>query len=106
MFGLGDVGRVYLTGESSGMAGNYHMPRLTQFKDRAIVADMITTESYVVRRHKDGVNVLYGDGAATWHPRSIFLDEDRKDVLKIPQGIAASNNSTMDRLWSMMDARR
>jgi prepilin-type N-terminal cleavage/methylation domain-containing protein/prepilin-type processing-associated H-X9-DG protein len=94
-----------LTGASAGMASTYRMPRLSQFKNRAIVADMITTEDYVKRRHKDGVNVLYGDGGATWLSRSAFA-YNGEDLLKLPQGIAASNNSTMDAMWSLMDLRR
>jgi prepilin-type N-terminal cleavage/methylation domain-containing protein/prepilin-type processing-associated H-X9-DG protein len=94
-----------LTGKAAGAPPSYKMPRLAQFKDHALIADPVTTEAYVLKRHKDGINVLYGDGSATWLARSAFV-VDGQDQLKIPTGIAAQWNSVMDTLWSLMDARR
>jgi prepilin-type processing-associated H-X9-DG protein len=94
-----------LTGKAAGAPASYKMPRLTQFKDKAIIADPVTTEAYVLKRHKDGINVLYGDGAALWLPRSAFV-VDGQDQLKIPTGISSQWNSVMDTMWSLMDSRR
>jgi prepilin-type processing-associated H-X9-DG protein len=106
-YALNSAVQIYddLTGKANGAPASYRMPRLSEFKDHAIVADLVTTEAYVLRRHKDGVNVLYGDGGATWLPRSAFV-ENGIDHLKVPTGIAAGFNSTMDTLWTLMRLRR
>ena len=48
------------------------MPRLSRFGDKAILADMVAAAGFVDRRHKQGANVLYGNGSARWVPRTAF----------------------------------
>jgi prepilin-type N-terminal cleavage/methylation domain-containing protein/prepilin-type processing-associated H-X9-DG protein len=48
------------------------MPRLAEYQHRAIFADLTAMPARVDLRHKDGVNVLYGDGSATWVAREAF----------------------------------
>ncbi|HMO27666.1 MAG TPA: hypothetical protein PKB10_15505, partial [Tepidisphaeraceae bacterium] len=50
-------------------------PRLSQMKNRAIFADIFSVKADIVRRHKDGLNVLYGNGAAKWVPYSVIQEE-------------------------------
>jgi hypothetical protein len=48
------------------------MPRLTRFKNKAILADLTAARTRVITRHRVGVNVLYGNGGAHWVPLSAF----------------------------------
>jgi prepilin-type N-terminal cleavage/methylation domain-containing protein/prepilin-type processing-associated H-X9-DG protein len=48
------------------------MDRLTNLTNLAIAADVVSTPEHVTRRHRDGVNALFGDGSATWVRRSQF----------------------------------
>ena len=49
-----------------------HWPRLTQFQDKAILADVTGHAAALMSRHKDGVNALFGSGSAAWIPLSAF----------------------------------
>ena len=42
------------------------LPRLAQLKNKAIVADLLIDVTYVLNRHKKGINVLYANGGAKW----------------------------------------
>jgi hypothetical protein len=42
------------------------LPRLAKSGSLAILADNIMDKNHVIRRHKKGVNVLYGNGGAKW----------------------------------------
>jgi len=89
-----------------GTLPGFALPRLSRFKNKAILADLMNTEKHVVTRHGEGLNILYGDGSARWNPRSIFV-EAGVDYLKVPQEpFAATYNSAMDALWSLMDQKR
>ena len=48
------------------------MPRLADYRHKAIFADLTALPARVDLRHKDGVNVLYGDGSAIWVARAAF----------------------------------
>jgi len=48
------------------------MPRLADFHAKAIFADLVAQPARVDRRHRDGVNALYGDGSASWVARGTF----------------------------------
>jgi prepilin-type N-terminal cleavage/methylation domain-containing protein/prepilin-type processing-associated H-X9-DG protein len=74
------------------------MPRLARFKSKAIFADLVATPDRVTLRHKDGVNVLYGDGSATWHDRGKF----NADLIGCTI-INASNNPRQDAIWESFD---
>ena len=42
------------------------LPRRAALKSVAIAADLLVGPTYVENRHRNGVNVLYGDGSAHW----------------------------------------
>jgi prepilin-type N-terminal cleavage/methylation domain-containing protein len=46
--------------------GNIALPRLANLKNQAIVADLVIDQTYVLRRHKKGINVLYANGSGKW----------------------------------------
>lgn len=50
----------------------YGLPRFSRLKNKAILADLIMYKPAVLRRHKDGVNVLYANGSAQWVPLKAF----------------------------------
>src|ERR1051325_9177312 len=74
------------------------MPRLTRFRNKAIFADLTAVIARVDTRHKTGVNVLYGDGAAVGVDRSKF----NTDLLGCTT-INASNNARQDAIWDSFD---
>jgi prepilin-type N-terminal cleavage/methylation domain-containing protein len=50
-------------------------PRLTKYKNRAILADFISAPQRITDRHRKGVNVLYGSGGAKWvDAKAISID--------------------------------
>ena len=49
------------------------MPKLKDFKSKAILADVNLSPLNLIARHKTGVNVLYGHGGAIWVPKEAFL---------------------------------
>ena len=44
-------------------------PKLSKFKNAAIVADIFSTPHRVNARHPKGINVVYANGAGKWVPR-------------------------------------
>jgi len=51
---------------SSGKGTAITLPRLAQLKNYALLADLVVDRSFVTRRHKTGINVLYANGAGKW----------------------------------------
>jgi prepilin-type processing-associated H-X9-DG protein len=50
----------------------YGFPRFNRLKSVAILADNLAFRSYVINRHKKGINVAYADGSAKWVALSAF----------------------------------
>jgi prepilin-type N-terminal cleavage/methylation domain-containing protein len=47
-------------------------PKLSKFKNLAIIADLFSTPHRVNARHPKGINVVYANGGGKWVPRSEF----------------------------------
>jgi prepilin-type N-terminal cleavage/methylation domain-containing protein/prepilin-type processing-associated H-X9-DG protein len=77
------------------------VPKLTSFKSKAIFADLVAAPARLDLRHKTGVNVLYGDGSATWIHRESF----NSDLAACPSPPNASCNPNQDRIWAVLDQR-
>jgi hypothetical protein len=73
------------------------MPRLRDFKDRAIFADLNNSPPRLASRHADGINVLYGHGGARWVPRKAFADP--LDRITGNTGF----NTEMTEIWDALD---
>ena len=80
----------------------FSMPRLTNFRNRAIFADLTSSAARVATRHAAGINVLYGNGSARWvnlkafqQPVSIWPDP----TLPPDPGF----NATQDAIWQALD---
>jgi prepilin-type N-terminal cleavage/methylation domain-containing protein/prepilin-type processing-associated H-X9-DG protein len=76
----------------------WRMPRLEDFKNKAIFGDLTAMPARVNLRHKTGVNVLYGDGSAGWVERARF-----NDPLEQCTGIAPNFNPQQDAIWAALD---
>jgi prepilin-type N-terminal cleavage/methylation domain-containing protein len=74
------------------------LPRLTPFKSKAILADLTALPQRLGTRHRDGVNVLYGNGAAKWVPRDLF-----DDPLQLCTALNAAANPHQDEIWLRFD---
>ena len=81
-------------------------------KSNAVAADLLASEAHVKRRHGDGVNVVYGDGSASWVHRSAWVYDsipgtEEKDLLKVvKEPFNAQYNSYMDMIWGSLEQRR
>jgi prepilin-type N-terminal cleavage/methylation domain-containing protein len=64
------------------------LPRMAQLRNKAIAADLVVDVTYVQRRHKKGINVLYANGQAKWvNLEQFYHKDDPKDTWqKIREG--------------------
>jgi len=74
------------------------VPRLSQFKDKAIFADLVAMPDRLDYRHRQGVNVLYGDGSVGWVKREAF-----EDSLNACTAISPAANPHQDKIWAALD---
>ena len=79
------------------------LPKVTELKGRAIVADMSVYEQDLRLNHKGGLNILYADWSASWADKKQF-----EGLLKLSG--AGANNSAQQRdalraIWAEMDRR-
>jgi prepilin-type N-terminal cleavage/methylation domain-containing protein len=79
------------------------MPRMTQFANKAIFADIVSVPAHVDTRHVRGVNVLYGNGAAHWLERTCI----NSDLMQCgsPQPPTAAYNPFQEAIWNTFDRR-
>jgi prepilin-type N-terminal cleavage/methylation domain-containing protein len=80
----------------------FALPRLTKFKSKAIFADLTAARNRVLSRHRAGINVLYGDGAARWAPLKSF-DQPETDWPEPSFPPSATFNATQDAIWAALD---
>ena len=79
------------------------LPKLAQFRDRALFADLVSTAGRVDTRHRVGVNVLYGDGSAHWVNRKPIAADLAACGNPFPP--TSANNDAQDRIWAALDRR-
>jgi len=77
---------------------NLSLPRLTRFKNKAVLADLNALPARVDTRHRVGLNALYGDGSARWVDRKLF-----DASLRPCTSINPSFDSNQDAIW--LDSR-
>ena len=84
-------------------------PKLTKFKNQAILADVVATMTRVVQRHKKGVNVLYANGSAKWIPLTAkggpntTTDSLTWNLQQSDQNISGTYNTNQDNIWTIFD---
>jgi len=76
----------------------HKMARLSDFHAKAILADLTALPARVDLRHRDGVNVLCGDGSAAWVARAGF----DKPLQKCTSN-DAQFNPQQDEIWAALD---
>jgi prepilin-type N-terminal cleavage/methylation domain-containing protein/prepilin-type processing-associated H-X9-DG protein len=96
--GYGGRPQVVLPDNPELMSNPGRMPRLEEFSSKAIFADLTAVPVRVDRRHKAGINVLYGDGSAGWVARSKF-----NEPLSQCTGIGTQFNEHQDEIWKALD---
>ena len=78
------------------------MPRLHKFKDKAIFADLSNSNPRIDARHQQGINVLYGNGAARWVDRVAI----NQPLAGCPDPAGAPDtqfDDEMDLVWAVLD---
>jgi prepilin-type N-terminal cleavage/methylation domain-containing protein/prepilin-type processing-associated H-X9-DG protein len=95
--GYGSRPEIELPDDPAGGLGQ-PMPRLYKFRNKAILADLTAIIARVDTRHVAGVNVLYGDGSATWVDRSTF-----NTPLQQCPSIGPAANPHQDAIWKSFD---
>ena len=74
------------------------MPRLADYRQKAIFADLTALPARVDLRHRDGVNVLFGDGSAMWVARAAFNEPLAKCTKPDPEF-----NDEQVEIWETFD---
>jgi hypothetical protein len=80
----------------------FHLPRLSKFHNKAILADLTSARTRVVTRHVTGINVLYGNGSARWVPLKTF----EQPAASWPEPVlppVTTYNLTQDAIWTALD---
>jgi prepilin-type N-terminal cleavage/methylation domain-containing protein len=86
------------------MPAGFRLPKLSEFRNKAIFADLMNSPPRLNQRHKDGLNVLYGNGSARWVRRDSF--NDVLSVLRDPAGnpsAFADLDDKVDAIWAIFD---
>ncbi|MCD4824316.1 MAG: type II secretion system GspH family protein [Phycisphaerae bacterium] len=74
--------------------------RLYELGSKAVVADYTSGAGSVNVRHKDGLNVGYGDGAVSWIARGL-LDEDFGQITGA--SFSSANDVYIENIWETFD---
>jgi hypothetical protein len=74
------------------------MPKLISFRHKALLADLFHTPMRLDTRHRDGINVLFGEGSAHWVARADFNDQ----LVQCPT-ISANWNPYQLAIWQLLD---
>jgi prepilin-type N-terminal cleavage/methylation domain-containing protein len=77
-----------------------NVPKLNDFGDKALLADLFHTPGRVDTRHRKGINVLYANGGARWIERSSF-----NDLLAQCPAISPAANPYQDQIWTLLDTQ-
>jgi prepilin-type processing-associated H-X9-DG protein len=75
-----------------------------QAATNAVISDWFSTKNDVDRCHRDGMNVLYGDGSARWVPRSLYESPLQLITGTSPPSCDAANYYCQ--IWRAFDAAR
>ena len=76
------------------------LPRLSQFRNKALLADLVATPQRLDTRHRTGINVLYGNGSARWVERAPFDDQ-----LALCPTITPASSPYQDAIWHILDTQ-
>jgi len=77
------------------------MPRLSDMRNRAVLADTMGLPERLDTRHVDGVHVLYGDSHVRWTARAAFAEP-----LDAVTGMGPQFNPQQEAIWEQLDHSR
>jgi prepilin-type N-terminal cleavage/methylation domain-containing protein len=80
-------------------SGKIPFPKLTKYKNLAILADLIAAPQRVTDRHGKGVNVLYGSGGAKWVDVKVIKTE----LDKCADPYTHTYDAYQDNIWGLLD---
>lgn len=75
------------------------LPKLSVFKGKAIMSDLIRDNTSLAKQHKNGMNYLMEDGSVHWISATIV----GQDISTLTVAFASSNNPAIDNIWNAMD---
>ncbi len=75
------------------------VPRLTKMRKNVLFADIVSAGVRVERRHKKGINVLFGDGSGKWVDRGV-IDTELKNS---PETFATAARPYQIAIWKKLD---
>lgn len=100
--GYGARPEILIPDDLAAAPAGFVMPKLSRFKNKAIFADLTSAGTRVRTRHRNGLNVLYGDGSARWVTGADIMA--LLDALPEPMfPPSAAYNTQHDQLWEMFD---
>jgi type II secretory pathway pseudopilin PulG len=79
-------------------------PKLSKFKNRALVTDIFAAPNRLDERHRKGIHVYYANGQAKWVRRDLF-DADIRGLPNSLDDYGAGHNGNMKRIWKKLDAQ-
>jgi len=82
----------------------FALPRLNNFYNHAILADLTSAYTRIVTRHRDGINVLYGNCSARW----VLLEAFAQPVAQWPEPTlppSPAYNATQTAIWTALDGQ-
>jgi type II secretory pathway pseudopilin PulG len=74
-------------------------PKLSKYKNRAILSDPFASPARIFQRHKKGINVLYGNGGAKW----VDLKPIKTDLDKCDEPFTHTYDQYQDNIWLILD---
>ena len=86
------------------------MPRIQQLKSIAILADLLGSSDAIKQTHRDGVNVLYGDGSAQFYrqsrPLELYVSYLGSDAMNLAGATSATFRDTTRAIWDLLDRKQ
>ncbi len=80
-----------------------NMFRLAKMKNRAILADVVSSITRLKPAHQKGINVLYANGSARWIQQETFLDQLREAERLNLNLFNPAQDWIHDQIWNNLD---
>jgi prepilin-type N-terminal cleavage/methylation domain-containing protein len=93
------IGPKNVIGQWEVFPANQKWPKMSKMKNVAIMADMFMQPFHVYKNHKNGINVLYSNGAAKWVP----LKDWEYALNKCAPFARSPSNPWQARIWKYCD---
>jgi prepilin-type N-terminal cleavage/methylation domain-containing protein len=80
--------------------GTANMFKLSKLKSKAIVSDLMSSQTRIKPAHRRGINVLYANGGARWTDENLFV----KQLNSTSNTFTVGADYLMDQIWNNFDA--